>query len=146
MKDPISSAASGLISGVAAPLFNLVDELFTSDDERAQAKLKLMQMEQSGKLDTLKLQMSAILAEAQSTDPWTSRARPSFLYIIYVFILASIPMGALSAWDPDMAKAIAYGAKAWLDAIPESLMGLFGVGYLGYTGFRSWDKKNGVTK
>ena len=37
--------------------------------------------------------MSAIVAEANSSDPWTSRARPSFLYLIYVLLLFAVPMG-----------------------------------------------------
>lgn len=80
MKDPIVSA----VAGIAQPLFGLVDELFTSEEERAAAKLKLMQMEQEGGLKELQISMSAILAEANSEDPWTSRARPSFLYVIYI--------------------------------------------------------------
>ena len=55
-------------------------------------------------------------------------------------------MGGLSAYDPDMAKAVAYGVGEWLKVIPESMWGLFGVGYLGYAGVRSWDKKNGEAK
>jgi hypothetical protein len=31
--------------------------------------------------------MAAVLAEAESPDPWTSRARPSFLYVMYVLLL-----------------------------------------------------------
>jgi hypothetical protein len=135
-----------VVTGVAAPLFGLIDELFTSDDERNAAKVKILQMEQDGKLKTMQTQMSAILAEAQSTDKWTSRARPGFLYVIYIFILAALPMGGLSAYDPDMAKSVAYGVGEWLKVIPESMWGLFGVGYLGYAGVRSWDKKNGKAK
>lgn len=140
MTDPIAS----VVTGMAAPLFSLVDELFTSDDERNAAKAKILQMQQDGKLRTLQAQLSAILAEARSSDKWTSRARPGFLYVVYIFILAAIPMGFLSAWDPDMAIAVTHGVKSWLDAIPDSMWGLFGVGYLGYAGVRSWDKKNGV--
>ncbi len=137
---------SDVVTGVAGPLFGLVDELFTSDEERAAAKQKVMQLAQDGKLKTMQTQLSAILAEANSGDKWTSRARPGFLYVVYIFILAAIPMGVLSAFDPDMARAIAYGVTEWLKAIPESMWGLFGVGYLGYAGARSWDKKNGTAK
>lgn len=138
--DPITS----VVSGVAGPLFGLIDNLFTSDEERMEAKRKLLDMEQQGKLDALKTALSAILAEAQSADPWTSRARPTFLYVIYVCILAALPMGVLFAFQPVAANAIAVGFGAWLNAIPDSMWGLFGAGYLGYSGFRSWDKKGGV--
>jgi len=52
----------------------------------------------------------------------------------------SIPMGICAAISPETAKAVAEGMKAWLAAIPESLWWLFGAGYLGYSGARSFDK------
>jgi hypothetical protein len=84
--------------------------------------------------------MSAIIAEAQSEDPWTSRARPSFLYVMYVMILFGIPMGILSAFKPEVAAAIASGTKAWLGAIPSEMWWLFGTGYLGYAVTREFGK------
>lgn len=140
--DPIAS----VVSGVSGPLFGLIDNLFTSDEERIEAKRKLLEMEQAGKLDTLKTALSAILAEAQSNDPWTSRARPTFLYVIYLCILAALPMGVLFAFQPVAANAIAVGFGAWLNAIPESMWALFGAGYLGYSGARTWEKSRGVPK
>jgi hypothetical protein len=140
--DPIAS----VVSGVAGPLFGLIDNLFTSDEERMEAKRKLLEMEQAGKLDTLKTTLSAILAEAQSNDPWTSRARPTFLYVIYLCILTAIPMGVLFAFQPVAANAIAVGFGAWLNAIPESMWALFGAGYLGYSGARTWEKSKGISK
>lgn len=136
MKDPIES----VVSGVAAPLFDLVDNLFTSDEERAEAKRKLVEMEQTGRLEDMKTRLSAILAEANSDDPWTSRARPSFLYVIYLMILAAIPMGFLSAVYPDTAQAVIDGMQGWLFAIPDAMWTLFGAGYLGYSGARTVDK------
>lgn len=135
-----------IVTGIAAPLFGLVDDLFTSDEERNAAKLKILELEQSGQLRTLQVQMSAILAEANSNDKWTSRARPGFLYVIYIFIIAALPMGVLSYFDPNAAIAVAHGAGEWLKAIPDSMWALFGAGYLGYAGARSWDKSKGTAK
>jgi len=142
----MTSPITGIVAGIAAPLFDLIDNLFTSDEERAAAKVKILELEQQGKLVVMQTQMSAILAEAKSTDKWTSRARPAFLYVVYIFILASIPMGFVAAFDAALAESVAKGVGEWLKVIPESMWGLFGVGYLGYTGARSWDKKNGVSK
>lgn len=114
--------------------------------ERDKAQLALLQMQQAGELQLLGVQMSAILAEAQSADPWTSRSRPMFLYLMYIIIGFCIPMGLVAAFRPDIATSVAAGMKAWLDAIPDSLYGLFGVGYLGYTGARSWDKSKGTAR
>ena len=90
--------------------------------------------------------MKAIITEASSADPWTSRARPTFMYVIYVMILCSIPMGILSAFQPTMAVAIAAGMKAWLASIPSELYTLFGVGYVGYVYQRGKEKIAGVSK
>jgi len=126
----------------------IVDKLskyFPSEEERNKAKLDIINAERTGELETLKVHMSAILAEAQSGDPWTSRARPSFMYVIYTMLLMGIPMGFVSAYNADLASNIAAGFKAWLAAIPDPLYALFGAGYLGYSGLRSWDKRNGTT-
>ena len=85
-------------------------------------------------------------AEEQSADPWTSRARPSFLYVMYVLLLWSIPMGLIAAAQPQMARNIAAGMTAYLNGIPEPLYALFGTGYLGYTVARSWGKAQGSEK
>lgn len=136
-----------------APLINmgrsLIDRLFPDKiaqaAERAKAEQELVALQQSGRLQELQIQMSAILAEAQSPDPWTSRARPSFLYVIYLVVLLGVPMGFLSAFQPEVAM-MAEGFRAWLAAVPDALWALFGAGYLGYAGARSYEKGKRVAK
>ena len=135
-----------IIGGVVKPLFDIIDDLFTSDEERAEAKRKLLSEEGQGKIRDLQTRLSAILAEANSKDPWTSRARPSFLYIIYIMILSAIPMGILSAFQPQISALVITGMQGWLNAIPDSLWALFGAGYLGYSAARSWDKNKGISR
>ena len=120
----------------------IIDKIFPDKSEADRNKLRLLEMQQTGELKGLEIQLSAIIAEAKSVDPWTSRARPSFLYVMYAMILAAIPMGVLSVFRPEIAAQIGVGMKAWLSAIPDLLYGIFGTGYLGYTVARSaWDKK-----
>ena len=120
----------------------VIDKIFPDPIEREKAKLQMAKLNQEGSLKEVEVQMSAIVAEAKSTDPWTLRARPSFLYVMYALILASIPMGILSAFNPSAAVQIAAGMKAWLGSIPDALWATFGIGYSGYTVARSaWDKK-----
>ena len=57
----------------------------------------------------LETQLQAIVAEASSADPWTSRARPNFLYVMYILLLTALPMGVLSAFHPMAARDIAAG-------------------------------------
>ncbi len=112
------------------------------ESERMELKRQMTLAMMADEQKTLEVSMSAILAEAKSADPWTSRARPSFLYVMYAMILAAIPMGIVSAIHPETAIAIADGMQAWLGSIPEGLWAVFGAGYLGYSASRSWDKKN----
>ena len=135
-----------LIQGILSPITQLLDKIIPDPRARDAAKLELLKLQGSQEMDALRVQLSAIVAEAGSTDPWTSRARPSFLYVMYAIILWAIPMGLIASVRPDMAKAIATGMNAYLAGIPEPLWALFGTGYLGYTAARQWGKAKGVDK
>lgn len=135
-----------IASAFAGPLLNLVDDLFTSDEERAAAKLKIMEMQQKGELDAAAQQLSAILAEANSADPWTSRARPTFLYVMYAVIILCVVGSIVGIWWPDEVIIASQNMGNLLGAIPESLYTLFGIGYLGYTGARTFDKWRAKTE
>ena len=135
-----------LLDALISPIAGLIDKLIPDPKARDAAKLELLKLQGSQEMDAIKTQMTAIVAEAQSNDPWTSRARPSFLYVMYTMILWAIPMGLIAAVRPDMAKGIADGMNAYLAGIPEPLWALFGTGYLGYTAARSWGKAKGIDK
>ena len=135
-----------IITGIVGPVAGLLDKIIPDPKARDQAKLALLQLEGSQEMERTKAQMAVVLAEAQSTDPWTSRARPSFLYVMYALLLWAIPMGLIAAAQPAMAKDIAAGMTAYLNGIPEPLYALFGTGYLGYTVARSWGKAKGLER
>lgn len=135
-----------LNGGLFGFLSKAADKIWPDPAQAAQAKVAILQAEQEGRLREMNTQLSAILAEAQSPDKWTSRARPSFLYVVYTMLLTSIPMGVIFAISPTTASDLTQGFKAWLDALPEPLMQLFGVVMLGYIGGRSWEKVRGVAK
>lgn len=135
-----------LLDALISPIAGLIDKIIPDPRARDAAKLELLKLQGSQEMDAIKTQMTAIVAEAQSADPWTSRARPSFLYVMYTMILWAIPMGLIAAVRPDMAKGIADGMNAYLAGIPEPMWALFGTGYLGYTAARSWGKAKGVEK
>ncbi|MFD1786876.1 holin family protein [Sphingomonas floccifaciens] len=130
----------GIIEGIIGPVAGLLDKIIPDSNARDAAKLELLRLQGTQAMEQAKAQMAAIVAEAQSTDPWTSRARPSFLYVMYALLLWAIPMGLISAVRPEMATAIARGMNAYLNGIPEPLYALFGTGYLGYTVAREWGK------
>jgi len=135
-----------LLESLIGPIAAIIDKIIPDKEARDKAKLELIRLQGSQELEVLQAQMSAIVAEANSADPWTSRARPSFLYVMYLLILWSLPMGVLSAFSPASAHAIASGMTAYLGALPEPLYVLFGTGYLGYTAARQWGKISGSDK
>ncbi|HMP56900.1 MAG TPA: holin family protein [Novosphingobium sp.] len=129
-----------LAESLLSPVLSIIDKVIPDKAAREKARLELLKLEGSHEMQLLQTRLSAIVAEANSTDPWTSRARPSFLYIMYAMILWAIPMGVLAAFTPESATAIAEGMNAYLNGLPEPLYALFGTGYLGYTAARQWGK------
>ena len=136
--DPITIGSIFTIGG------KIIDKLFPDPEQKAKAQLELLALQQSGELEGVKVQLSAIIAEAQSADPWTSRARPSFLYVVYILLLAAIPMGVLTVFNPGAALDLTTGFKSWLGAIPDSILTLFGTVMTGYVIGRSWEKTKGI--
>ncbi len=134
------------IDALIGPIASLIDKIVPDPKARDAAKLELVKLQGGQEMEALRTQLSAILAEAQSADPWTSRARPSFLYVMYAIILWAIPMGLIAAVRPEAATNIASGMNAYLNGLPEPLYALFGTGYLGYTAARQWGKVRGVEK
>jgi hypothetical protein len=135
-----------LLDSLLGPLTAIIDKVIPDKDARDRAKLELLRLQGSQEMELLQARLSAIITEAGSTDPWTSRARPTFLYVMYAIILWSVPMGLISALSPDTAQAIGRGMTAYLNGLPESLYALFGTGYLGYSVVRQWGKVAGSDK
>ena len=135
-----------ILESLIGPISSIIDKIIPDKEARARAKLELLQLQGTQELQAIEARMSAIVAEANSADPWTSRARPSFLYVMYVMILWALPMGVLAAFKPALAHDIAVGMNSYLGGLPEPLYALFGTGYLGYTAARQWGKTRGVDK
>ena len=134
------------IDSLIGPLASIIHKIIPDKEARARAKLELLRLEGTQEMELIQARLQAIVAEAQSSDPWTSRARPSFLYVMYAMILWALPMGVLAAFNPAAAKDIASGMNAYLNGLPEPLYALFGTGYLGYTAARQWGKVKGVER
>lgn len=71
-----------------------------------------------------------IQAETKSEDKYTSRARPTFLYVMEFILAWNYIVVPLFKKDPVI--------------LPEPLFWLFGSVMLGYVGARSWEKISGV--
>lgn len=135
-----------IFQSLIGPLTSIIDKVIPDKAARERARLELFELQGTQEMAMLQTRISAVLAEAGSQDPWTSRARPSFLYVMYVMILWAVPMGIIAAFRPEAAIAIASGMNAYLNGLPEPLYALFGTGYLGYTVARQWGKIAGAEK
>lgn len=136
-----------LIGGLFEIGKGLIDKLLPDPQAKAKAQMELLQMQQNGELKELETRMSAILAEASSADPWTSRARPSFLYVFYFIILSmTVVAPVLGVLNPDAMDLYFINVGKGFGAIPEELWWTFTAGYLGYAGARTFEKRKGVAK
>lgn len=136
----------GILEALISPVSAIIDKVIPDKEARDRAKLELLKLEGTQELEQIRTRMSAIVAEANSADPWTSRARPGFLYVMYIMILWALPMGLIGAFNPAAALGIASGINAYLNGLPEPLYALFGTGYLGYTAARQWGKTKGTDR
>lgn len=125
---------------LADKIIDGIRSYFPSAEQAEKAKQSARNAIIENRVSSLNAELQAIVMEAQSEDPWTSRARPTFLYVVYFYILMAIPMGILALFSPQSVLEIGAGIKVWLNSIPEQMWYLFGVGYLGYTGARTYDK------
>jgi preprotein translocase subunit SecY len=130
----------GAVEKVTDLIGRIADKIWPDPAERAKAEVLIRSAEVQAEVQRTASELSAIIAEAQSPDPWTSRARPTFLYVMYMMILAALPFAVLWAFYPQTAERMATGLQKWLTAIPEEMWWLFGAGYLGYTGGRTFEK------
>lgn len=140
----LSELSSGAVGGLLGGIGTLAKDIRQSitGEVSAEQKIVIQQKMMDLEIEVGKARSAMIVAEASSSDPWTSRARPSFMYVVYIMILASLPMGILTAIYPETSIAVTAGMKSWLAAIPDSMWTLFGVGYTGYAAARTFDKNN----
>jgi hypothetical protein len=123
-----------------------INRIWPDPAAKASGEALIIRANAEAALAQLRQQMSVMQDEARSTDPWTSRARPSFMYVMYILILAAIPMGIVSAVSPDTAHAIASGVQRWLAAIPADLWQMFGLCFVGYSASRTVEKVKGAAR
>lgn len=120
----------------------LIDKLIPDPEAKAKAQIDLLAMQQNGELKELETRMSAILAEANSTDPWTSRARPSFLYVFYFIIIGmTVVAPVIGVFKPEAMQVFFENVGKGFGAMPEELWYTFTIGYLGYAGARTFEKR-----
>jgi len=114
-----------------------------SAEKVAEISLKIQELEAS--IETAHI--SAMLAEAASSDKWTSRARPSFLYLFYFVLVALVIIAPfIGIFFPIGMGQFYVNVKVGFEAIPEPMWWVFCTGYLGYTAARQYGKVKGSDK
>jgi len=127
---------------IAGVVGKVIDRAWPDPVQKAQALLELEKLKIDGSFRELDTALSAIKTEAASADPWTSRARPSFLYVFYFILLALVVLAPLvGITNPEGMSSFFANVKLGFEAIPEALWWTFSAGYLGYTGARTFEKR-----
>lgn len=133
MNSLFEKVISGGITAVVGKVADIVDRFVQTSDEKAKIMLELKALEVSETKSIVEAASKVLEVEAVSSDPWVRRARPTFLYIMYTVICWNFILLPLFQF--------ATGSPIALIELPEDLYWLFGAGFLGYVGARSWDKK-----
>ena len=146
----ISDLAAGGMSGLLSSIGGLskdIREAIVGKEWTPELQASLQQKAMDLEMASTNAQMEMIKAEASSSDPWTSRARPMFMYVFYLILLTlGIFVPAAGVWFPTHSAQFYTNVAAGFKAIPSDLYALFGAGYLGYTGFRTFEKVKGSAK
>lgn len=134
----ILTAATPLAGG----LFDLIDKLFTSEQEKSAAKLKLLELEQSGALAQLQVNTkeaehkSIFVAGWRPAVGWICAAALGWNYILYPLFTSLVSYIAMVNGVAVDFSGIPVADMATMMPV---LMGMLGLGAM-----RSWEKQNGV--
>ncbi|WP_231733730.1 3TM-type holin, partial [Sphingomonas sp. CCH9-H8] len=60
-----------VIASLIGPIAGLIDKIIPDPKARDAAKLELLKLQGTQEMEAVRTQLSAIVAEAQSPDPWT---------------------------------------------------------------------------
>jgi len=114
-------------------------------DANKAAELALKVQELESNIEQARI--SIMVAEASSSDKWTSRARPGFLYLFYlVVVVLALAAPFVGIFFPAQMGQFYINVKAGFEAVPEAMWWTFTTGYLGYVGARQYGKIKGSDK
>jgi Holin of 3TMs, for gene-transfer release len=132
---------------ILAPIFKIIDKVVPDPAEAGRQKQAVLELQAKGEFTELETRYKAIIAEASSTDPWTSRARPSFMYVFYAVILTmGVVAPILGIFNPEAMAVFYTNVATGFKAIPGEMWTTFTIGYVGYSMSRSYEKGKGVAK
>jgi len=143
-----AGVVTAAVSGVAGQLVGALDGLFTSDDERNQARIKMQEVLQQPQM----MQALANIRAAEHPSLFVAGARPAALWVCvagfaWEFLIRPVLGSVLtiaSLWggDPELMVLTAAELPNLDTGDLISLM----LALLGLAGWRSLDKANGVAR
>ncbi len=127
------------VGGIAGGLFQLIDSLFTSEEERQNAKLKLIELQQKGQL----AQLAVNAVEAKHESVFVSGWRPFIGWVCgiafaYNFIVQ--PLFIFAIWVSTTFYGFEFPVAALPDLDMASLLAVLG-GILGLGTLRTYEKR-----
>ena len=130
------------VGSVFGALTGLIDDLFTSDEERAAAKLRLMQLHQSGALAQLKVNAN----EASHKSLFVAGWRPFIGWVCgvaFAYNFVFYPLLQFGAWVWFQYGGVAFPVET-LPVLDLSTMMPVLLGMLGLGAMRSFEKSRGI--
>lgn len=130
------------VGGIAGGLFELIDQLFTSVEERQEAKLRLIEMQQKGEL----AQIAVNAVEAKHENIFVSGWRPFIGWVcgfafVYNFIIQ--PMLVFMMWVYTSQTGYAFPIELLPELDMQTILVVLG-GILGLGGLRTYEKRTGT--
>lgn len=125
---------------IASGLFRLIDELFTSDEEREAAKLRVLELESAGKL----AQIGVNTQEAKHSSLFVAGWRPFIGWVCglaFTWAFLAYPILQFAVIALSLPIDLTSLPKVDLSTMMPVLLGMLGLG-----GFRSWEKSHGVER
>jgi len=129
--DPISAA---LDLGTA-----LINKIFPDPAQAADAKLKLLELQQNGQLAIMTAQTDINKAEAQSSSVFVSGWRPAIGWVCALALCYQYLLKPLLTWGAGVAGYTVPPMPGLDDNLWQLMMGMLGMG-----GLRTFEKVQGV--
>lgn len=121
---------------IIGALAGLIDELFTTDDERNAAKLKLVELEQQGRLAQIEVNKT----EAASNNVFVAGWRPFIGWICglslgWTYLGYQVANWVIGVWFPGIPLPAIVGQENLLELV---------LAMLGVAGLRTYEKVRGM--
>jgi len=156
-----TAAVATIVSAVAGPIRDLIDSLFTSDEERTKAKAALAVAEAKAEVEASRVYAEVVQTEMKGESTVQRTWRPHMMYVIISAFAWNWIVAPLLTWLTSLGLTVAL-TSGWLEAtmyatlldatkvpttaIPDYAWIFLTGGAAGYVGLRSLVDKGGLEK